>query len=254
MKPICLVLGAGAGIGGTVAKKFAKEGFHSCLCRRSDQKGLDQLVSDIEQEDGSATGYLINAIEDNVLEELILKIEKDIGPIEVLVYNLGAQTGMKLLNETSLKEFEWGWRMANLGLFRVAKVLMPIMEDRNAGTFLVTSATAAMRGNKNQHSHAAAMGGRRLLCQTLNAEFAPKGIHIAHIVVDGMVDAPDTLGKMLGKELFQQLRETKGMEHDGLILPTSVADTYYYISQQHRSAWTHEIDIRAFSDIAWWNS
>ena len=254
MKPVCLVLGAGAGIGGTVAKKFAKEGFHSCLCRRSDQKGLDKLVSDVEQEDGSATGYLINAIEDNVLEELILKIEKDIGPIEVLVYNLGAQTGMKLLNETSLKEFEWGWRMANLGLFRVAKVLMPIMEDRNAGTFLVTSATAAMRGNKNQHSHAAAMGGRRLLCQTLNAEFAPKGIHIVHIVVDGMVDAPDTLGKMLGKELFQQLRETKGMEHDGLILPTSVADTYYYISQQHRSAWTHEIDIRAFSDVAWWNS
>ena len=226
MKPVCLVLGAGAGIGGTVAKKFAKEGFHSCLCRRSDQKGLDQLVSDIEQEGGSATGYLINAIEDNVLEELILKIEQDIGPIEVLVYNLGAQTGMKLLNETSLKEFEWGWRMANLGLFRVAKVLMPIMEDRNAGTFLVTSATAAMRGNKNQHSHAAAMGGRRLVCQTLNAEFAPKGIHIVHIVVDGMVDAPDTLGKMLGEELFQQLRETKGMEHDGLILPTSVADTY----------------------------
>ena len=254
MKPVCLVLGAGAGIGGTVAKKFAKEGFHSCLCRRSDQKGLDQLVSDIEQEGGSATGYLINAIEDNVLEELILKIEKDIGPIEVLVYNLGAQTGMKLLNETSLKEFEWGWRMADLGLFRVAKVLIPIMEERNAGTFLVTSATAAMRGNKNQHSHAAAMGGRRLLCQTLNAEFAPKGIHIVHIVVDGMVDAPDTLGKMLGEELFQQLRETKGMEHDGLILPTSVADTYYYLSQQHRSAWTHEIDIRAFSDIAWWNS
>ncbi len=254
MKPVCLVLGAGAGIGGTVAKKFAKEGFHSCLCRRSDQKGLDQLVSDIEQEGGSATGYLINAIEDNVLEELILKIEQDIGPIEVLVYNLGAQTGMKLLNETSLKEFEWGWRMADLGLFRVAKVLMPIMEDRNAGTFLVTSATAAMRGNKNQHSHAAAMGGRRLLCQTLNAEFAPKGIHIVHIVVDGMVDAPDTLGKMLGEELFQQLRETQGMQHDGLILPTSVADTYYYLSQQHRSAWTHEIDIRAFSDVAWWNS
>tara|TARA_B100000941_G_scaffold154134_1_gene109240 strand:+ start:393 stop:1157 length:765 start_codon:yes stop_codon:yes gene_type:complete len=254
MKPVCLVLGAGAGIGGTVAKKFAKEGYHSCLCRRSDQKGLDQLVSDIKQEGGSATGYLINAIEDNVLEELILKIEQDIGPIEVLVYNLGAQTGMKLLNETSLKEFEWGWRMADLGLFRVAKVLMPIMEDRNAGTFLVTSATAAMRGNKNQHSHAAAMGGRRLLCQTLNAEFAPKGIHIVHIVVDGMVDAPDTLGKMLGEELFQQLRETKGMEHDGLILPSSVADTYYYLSQQHRSAWTHEIDVRAFSDVAWWNS
>ena len=205
MKPVCLVLGAGAGIGGTVATKFAQEGYHSCLCRRSDQDGLDRLVSNIEEKGGSASGYLINAIEENILEDLILNIEKDVGPIEVLVYNLGAQTGMKLLYETTLKEFEWGWRMADLGLFRVAKVLMPIMEERGAGTFLVTSATAAMRGNKNQHSHAAAMGGRRMLCQTLNAEFASKGIHVAHIVVDGMVDAPDTLGKMLGEELFQQL-------------------------------------------------
>ena len=254
MKPVCLVLGAGAGIGGTVAKKFAIEGYHSCLCRRSDQGGLDKLVSSIEEAGGSATGYLVDAIEENVLEELIINIEKDVGPIEVLVYNLGAQSGMKLLHETTLKEFEWGWRMADLGLFRVAKVLMPIMEERGLGTFLVTSATAAMRGNKTQHSHAAAMGGRRMLCQTLNAEFAPKGIHVAHIVVDGMVDAPDTLGKMLGEELFKQLRETKGMEHDGLVLPESVAETYYYLSQQHRSAWSHEVDIRAFSDTAWWNS
>ena len=254
MKPVCLVLGAGAGIGGTVATKFAKEGYHSCLCRRSNQEGLDHLVKNIEEQGGSASGHLINAIEENVLEELIASVEKDIGSIEVLVYNLGAQTGMKLLNETTLKEFEWGWRMADLGLFRVAKVLMPIMEERGSGTLLVTSATAAMRGNKNQHSHAAAMGGRRMLCQTLNAEFSPKGIHVAHIVVDGMVDAPDTLGKMLGDELFQQLRETKGMEHDGLVLPESVAETYYYLSQQHRSAWSHEVDIRAFSDTAWWNS
>ena len=228
MKPVCLVLGAGAGIGGTVAKKFALEGYHSCLCRRSDQDGLNRLVSNIEEKGYSASGYLINAIEENVLEDLILNIEKDVGPIEVLIYNLGAQTGMKLLNETTLKEFEWGWRMADLGLFRVAKVLMPIMEDRGSGTLLVTSATAAMRGNKNQHSHAAAMGGRRMLCQTLNAEFASKGIHVAHIVVDGMVDAPDTLGKMLGEELFQQLRETKGMEHDGLLLPKEIAETYFH--------------------------
>src|SRR5210317_986943 len=253
MKPVCLVLGAGAGIGGTVAKKFALEGYHSCLCRRSDQDGLNRLVSNIEEKGGSASGYLINAIEENVLEDLILNIEKDLGPIEVLIYNLGAQTGMKLLNETTLKEFEWGWRMADLGLFRVAKVLMPIMEERGSGTLLVTSATAAMRGNKNQHSHAAAMGGRRMLCQTLNAEFASKGIHVAHVIVDGMVDAPDTLGKMLGEELFQQLREKRGGEHDGLMLPEKIAETYWHIAQQHRSVWTHELDLRAYSDTAWWN-
>ena len=203
MKPVCLVLGAGAGIGGTVAAKFATEGYHACLCRRSDQEGLDQMVKKIEEEGGTASGYLVNAIEENALEELIISIEKDHGPIEVLVYNLGAQSGMKLLQETSIKEFEWAWRIADLGLFRVAKTLMPLMEQRGSGTLLVTSATAAMRGNKNQHSHATAMGGRRMLCQTLNAEFAPKGIHVAHIVIDGMVDAPDTLGKMLGKEVFQ---------------------------------------------------
>jgi len=254
MKPVCLVLGAGAGIGGTVAAKFASEGYHACLCRRSDQAGLDQMVKNIEEEGGTASGYLINAIEENVLEELISSIEKDHGPIEVLVYNLGAQSGMKLLHETSIKEFEWAWRIADLGLFRVAKTLMPLMEQRGSGTLLVTSATAAMRGNKNQHSHATAMGGRRMLCQTLNAEFAPKGIHVAHIVIDGMVDAPDTLGKMLGEEVFQQLRESRGMEYDGLILPEKIADTYFHLAKQHRSAWTHEIDLRAFSDIAWWNS
>jgi len=253
MKPVCLVLGAGAGIGGTVATRFAQEGYHSCLCRRSDQKGLDKLVGNIEAEGGSASGYLLNAIEDNVIEDLITSIESEIGPIEVLVYNLGAQTGMKLLQETTHKEFEWGWRMANFGLFRAAKVVCPLMEERGKGTILVTSATAAMRGNKTQHSHASAMAGRRMLCQSLNAEFSSKGIHVAHIIIDGAVDAPDTLGKMLGPEMYKQLRETRGMEHDGLLLPAKIADTYLHLAQQHRSSWTHELDMRAFSDQAWWN-
>jgi len=253
MKPVCLVLGAGAGIGGTVATRFAQEGYHSCLCRRSDQKGLDKLVGNIEAEGGSASGYLLNAIEDNVIEDLITSIESEIGPIEVLVYNLGAQTGMKLLKETTHKEFEWGWRMANFGLFRAAKVVCPLMEERGKGTILVTSATAAMRGNKTQHSHASAMAGRRMLCQSLNAEFSSKGIHVAHIIIDGAVDAPDTLGKMLGPEMYKQLRETRGMEHDGLLLPAKIADTYLHLAQQHRSSWTHELDMRAFSDQAWWN-
>ena len=253
MKPVCLVLGAGAGIGGTVAAKFAKEGYHSYLCRRSDQEGLDRLIGNIKEAGGEASGCLMNAIEENSIEETITMIEKDIGPIEVLVYNLGAQTGMKLLDQTSYKEFEWGWRMASFGLFRAAKVLCPLIVERGKGNILVTSATAAMRGNKNQHSHAAAMGARRMLCQSLNAEFGRQGIHVAHIVVDGAVDAPDTLGKMLGPELYQQMRETRGMEHDGLILPEKVADTYYHLAQQHRSTWTHEIDIRSFSDLSWWN-
>lgn len=253
MKNVCLVIGAGAGIGGHVAKKFAHEGYHAVVCRRSDQEGLDKLVTEIQFSGGDATGMLLNAVNEDALETLITEVEKKIGPIDVVLFNLGAQIGNRSLEATTLKQFELGWRMATFGLFRLAKVLFPLMEKRGKGTVLVTSATAALRGNAGQHSHAAAMGGRRLLCQTLNAEYAPKGIHVAHIVVDGAVDAPDTLGKMLGAEMFQKLREARGLEHDGLLLPEKIADTYYHIAQQHRSVWTHELDLRSFSDLAWWN-
>ena len=253
MKPVCLIIGAGAGIGGNVGRRFAHEGYHAVLCRRSDQQGLDKLVEGIQAEGQDATGFLLNAVEADAIESTVDRVERDIGPIEVVVYNLGAQIGNRTLADTSYKAFEMGWRMATLGLFRLASSVLPLMEQRGAGTLLVTSATAAVRGNAGQHSHAAAMGGRRLLCQSLNAEFGPKGVHIAHILVDGAVDAPDTLGKMLGAEQFQALRETRGMEHDGLMLPEKIADTYLHLAQQHRSTWTHELDLRSFGDLAWWN-
>jgi NAD(P)-dependent dehydrogenase (short-subunit alcohol dehydrogenase family) len=252
-KPVCLILGAGAGIGGNVAKRFARDGYHACVARRSDKAGLDRLVADIEAAGGSATGFILNAVEADSIEGLVAHIESNIGPIEVAVFNLGAQIGDRSLANTSLKAFEMGWRLATFGLFRLASVLFPYMEQRGKGVLLVTAATAAMRGNAGQHSHASAMAGRRMLCQSLNAQFASKGIHVVHILIDGAVDAPDTLGKMLGPERFQALRERKGLEHDGLLLPAEVANTYFYLAHQHRSAWTHELDLRAYSDLAWWN-
>lgn len=253
MKPVCLVIGAGAGIGGNVAQRFAHAGYHAVLCRRSDADGLGRMVEQIAADGGEASGFLLNAVEPDSIEERVAATEADIGPIEVVVYNLGAQIGDRSLQDTSYRAFEMGWRLATFGLFRLASAVCPLMAERGKGTLLVTSATAAVRGNAGQHSHAAAMGGRRMLCQTLNAEFAPKGIHVAHVLIDGAVDAPDTLGRMLGPEKFQALRETRGMEHDGLILPARVAETYFHIAQQHRSAWSHEIDVRAFSDRPWWN-
>ncbi len=253
MKKVCLVIGAGAGIGGTVGKKFASEGYHAALCRRSDEQGLQRLVQDIEDSGGSASGHMLNATDEGAIEGVIEEIEQEVGPIHVVLYNLGAQIGNRSLEDTPLKVFSLGWQMATFGLFRLAKVVFPLMESRGGGTLLVTSATASVRGNAGQHSHAAAMGGRRLLCQTLNAEYASKGIHVAHILIDGAVDAPDTLGKMLGPERFQQLREARGLDKDGLLLPEKMAETYFHVSQQHRSAWTHELDLRAFSDLAWWN-
>ena len=253
MQPVCLVIGAGAGIGGNVARRFARDGYHAVLCRRTDEAGLRALVAGITADGGSASGFLLNAVEPDSIEERIADVEANIGPIEVVVYNLGAQIGNRALADTSYKAFERGWRMATFGLFRAAASVCPHMVERGKGTILVTSATAAVRGNREQHSHAAAMGGRRMLCQSLNAEFSARGVHVVHILIDGAVDAPDTLGKMLGPEAFQKLREERGLEHDGLLVPAKIAETYFHLAHQHRSAWTHELDLRSFSDLAWWN-
>ena len=146
-KPVCLVIGAGAGIGGHVGKLFAQNGYHACLCRRTDGDGLNRIVDDIRAAGGEASGYLLNVVEADSLENLIDKIEDETGPIEVVVYNLGAQIGHRPLAEIAHKTFEMGWRLGTFGLYRVAYKLFPRMVARGGGTLLVTSATAAMRGN-----------------------------------------------------------------------------------------------------------
>jgi len=249
-KKVFLVIGAGAGIGGHVAKRFAQGGYHAVLARRSDEEGLQKLVDQIGDAGGEASGRLLDAADDGSIEELIEQVERDVGPIECAMYNLGAQIGNRTLANTPHKTFELGWRLGTFGLFRLASALTPLMVERGSGTILVTSATAAVRGNTGQHSHAAAMGGRRMLCQTLNAEFASQGIHVAHVVVDGSVNAPDTLGKLLGDK-FDAYKDSKG--DDGVIEPAAVAETYWHIAHQPRNCWTHEVDIRPWTDTPWWN-
>ena len=100
-KPVCLVLGAGAGIGGNVAKRFAREGYHAVLARRSDQQGLDRLVGEIEADGGSADGLIVNAVLEDSIERLVETVETDIGPIEVAIFNLGAQIGSRTLRENT---------------------------------------------------------------------------------------------------------------------------------------------------------
>lgn len=253
-KPVFLVIGAGAGIGGNAAVRFAAGGYHAVLARRSDADGLARIVSQIEAAGGAASGTLLNAAEDGSIEELVERTERDIGPIHAALYNLGAQIGNRALEQTPHRIFELGWRLGTYGVFRLAHALFPHMVERAKtgahGTLLVTSATAAVRGNAGQHSHAAAMGGRRMLCQTLNAEFAPQGVHVAHVIVDGPVDAPDTLGKLLGDK-FDAFKQAKGS--NGVIDPAELAETYWHLAHQPRNCWTHEVDVRPWTDTPWWN-
>eukprot|EP00547_Thalassionema_nitzschioides_P018907 CAMPEP_0194241316 /NCGR_PEP_ID=MMETSP0158-20130606/7218_1 /TAXON_ID=33649 /ORGANISM="Thalassionema nitzschioides, Strain L26-B" /LENGTH=262 /DNA_ID=CAMNT_0038976181 /DNA_START=8 /DNA_END=796 /DNA_ORIENTATION=+ len=246
---VILVIGAGAGIGVNVAKRFAQQGYHACLCRRSDDQGLKASIQSIQAAGGSADGFQLDVTKPDAIEHLVNRIEQEIGPIQVCVYNLGAQIGNRSLENTTYKQFEMGWRLGTFGLFRLSKCLLPHMVERGSGTLLVTSATSAVRGNRGQHSHAAAMGGRRLLCQTLNAEYASKGIHVAHILIDGAVDAPDTLGKMIGSKQLDEMRD-----RNLLMDPKSIADTYWHIAQQPSSTRTFELDLRNHTDVAWWNS
>lgn len=254
LKPVFLVIGAGAGIGGQAAKRFAAGGFHAVMARRSDAAGLSRMVEEIKAAGGDASGTLLNAAHDGAIEELVALTERDIGPIRCALYNLGAQIGNRSLADTPHRTFELGWRLGTYGVFRLAHALFPFMVERAKtgahGTLLVTSATAAVRGNAGEHSHAPAMGGRRMLCQTLNAEFAPQGVHVAHVVVDGAVDAPDTLGKLMG-ERFEAFKQGKGP--DGIIDPAALAETYWHLAHQPRNCWSHEIEVRPWTDVAWWN-
>ena len=130
MKPVCLVIGAGAGIGGHVGKRFALAGHHAVLCRRSDEEGLRKLVASIEADGGSASGFLLDAAKEDSIEERVAAVEADIGPIEVVLFNLGAQIGNRSLGDTSYKAFELGWRLATFALFRLASSLFPKMVER----------------------------------------------------------------------------------------------------------------------------
>ena len=224
------------------------------LCRRSDEEGLNRSVARIVEDGGAASGFLLNAVAPDAIEERIAVVEADIGPIEVAVYNLGAQIGDRSLAETSHKVFELGWRLGTFGLFRLASAVCPLMEQRGRGTILVTSSTAAMRGNQGPALPCGRHGRAAHALPEPQCGVRPQGHpRGAHVIIDGMVDAPDTLGRMLGDEAFQRLRQERGLEHDGLLLPAEIADTYFQLARQHRSAWTHEIDLRAFSDTPWWN-
>lgn len=248
---VCLVIGAGAGIGVHVARRFSRAGLVACIVRRSEGEDLQHAVEAIRAEGGEAQGYLKNVVEPGAIEGLVSIIEADVGEIQVAIYNLGAQIGSRTLESTSLKAFELGWKLGCEGLFRLAKAVAPHMSSRGRGSLLVTSSTAAVRGNAGQHSHAAAMGARRNLCQSLHHELGPKGIHVCHFIVDGAVNSPDTLGKLLGRDAFEKWIADAG---DGVLSPVEIAETFFHVATQHRSAWTFELDLRPYNVPPWWNS
>ncbi|CAJ0704771.1 SDR family oxidoreductase [Ralstonia holmesii] len=229
-----LVIGAGDATGGAIARRFAREGYIACVTRRSADK-LQPLVEAIRAEGGRAQGFASDARKEDDVIKLVDDIERDVGPIEVMVFNIGANVPSSILEETARKYFKI-WEMACFSGFLAGREVAKRMVTRGRGTILFTGATAGMRGAANFAAFAGAKHALRALAQSMARELGPKGIHVAHVVVDGAIDTAFI------RENFPERYALK--DQDGILNPEHIAENYWYLHTQPRDAWTHELDLR----------
>jgi len=233
-KKAALIVGAGDATGGAIARRFAREGYIACVTRRSADK-LQPLVEAIRAEGGQAQGFASDARKEEDVIKLVDDIERDVGPIEVMVFNIGANVPSSILEETARKYFKV-WEMACFSGFLAGREVAKRMVSRGRGTILFTGATAGLRGSANFAAFAGAKHALRALAQSMARELGPKGIHVAHVVVDGAIDTEFI------RENFPERYALK--EQDGILNPEHIAENYWYLHTQPRDAWTHELDLR----------
>lgn len=229
-----LVVGAGDATGGAIARRFAREGFVACVTRRSADK-LEPLVAQIRDEGGEAHGFGSDARKEVDVETLVAHIEREIAPIEVAVFNIGANVRFTIA-ETTERVYRKVWEMAALAGFLMGREVTKAMLPRGRGTILFTGATASLRGSAGFAAFAGAKHALRALAQSMARELGPEGIHVAHVVIDGAIDT------RFIAENFPERYALK--ERDGILGPDAIAENYWNLHCQQRSAWTHELDLR----------
>lgn len=229
-----LVIGAGDATGGAIARRFAREGFATCVVRRHADK-LAPLVDAIVAAGGVAHPFGVDARDEEAVVAMVDAIERDIGPIDVYVFNIGANVPASILDETARKFFKV-WEMACLAGFLTAREVAKRMVLRGRGTMLFTGATASLRGSAHFAAFAGAKHALRALAQSMARELGPKGIHVAHVVIDGAIDTEFI------RTQFPDRYAKKG--DDGILDPEHVAENYWYLHRQPRDAWTFELDLR----------
>jgi len=233
-----LVIGAGDATGGAIARRFAREGFIACVTRRHADK-LQPLIERIQSEGGSAHGFGSDARDEAQMAELVAKIERDIAPIDVAVFNIGANVRFDIA-ETTERVYRKVWEMGALAGFLMGREAARVMTPRGRGTILFTGATSSLRGSAGFAAFAGAKHALRALAQSMARELGPKGIHVAHVVIDGAIDTEFI------RENFPERYALK--ERDGILDPDAIADNYWLLHQQQRSAWTHELDLRPWME------
>jgi NAD(P)-dependent dehydrogenase (short-subunit alcohol dehydrogenase family) len=237
-KKVALVIGAGDGTGGAIAKRFAREGFVACVTRRNGEL-LQPLLDEIHAACGEALGFGSDARREEDVASLVEQIETSVGPIEVFVFNVGANVPCSILDETPRK-FLKIWELACFGGFLTAQAVARRMVRRGRGTLLFTGATASVRGGAGFAAFAGAKHALRALAQSMARELGPKNIHVAHVIIDGAIDTAFI------KETMPEVYAKK--ESDGILNPEHIADAYWYLHTQPRDAWTFEMDLRPWGE------
>jgi NAD(P)-dependent dehydrogenase (short-subunit alcohol dehydrogenase family) len=231
---VCCVIGAGDATGSAIARRFAKEGFTVCVARRNED-ALQPLVQQIHADGGRAIALGLDARREDQVTRFFDRVQQEVGPIEAVVFNVGGNVRFPILETTAQKYFKV-WEMCAMAGFLVGREATRVMLTRGRGTLLFTGATASVRGAEGFAAFAGGKAALRALAQSMARELGPKGIHVAHVIIDGLIDTA------FARENFAQRVAEVGP--DGILNPDHIAEAYWWLHQQPRDAWTFELDLR----------
>lgn len=238
--PVCLVIGAGQGVGGAIARAFAADGFSVCMTRRARSlPELEKLADSIRADGGIAHAFGVDARSEEETVALFDRIEAEIGPIDVVVFNIGANVRFGV-RETTARVFTKVWEMACFAGFLAGREAARVMVPRGRGTIIFTGATASLRGRSGFAAFAAAKHGLRAVAQAMARELGPQGLHVAHVICDGAIDG--SFIRSMTDDVDTLL------EGDRILKPHEIAQNYLWLHRQPRSAWTHEVDLRPWQE------
>ncbi len=233
-----LIIGAGDATGGAIARRLAREGLVACVVRRNGDK-LAPLVAQIEAEGGAARAFGVDAREEDAVISLFDTIERDVAPLEIVVFNIGANVNFPI-RDTTARVYRKVWEMACFAGFLIGREAARKMVPRQRGTIVFTGASASLRGRSGFAAFSSAKHALRALAQSMAKELGPEGVHVAHVVIDGAIDTPWI------RENFPYRAALKSRE--GILEPEAIAEMYWMLHRQPRNAWTHELDLRPWME------
>ena len=239
MSGTVIVIGAGAsnGVGGALTRKFAGEGHHVIVAGRTQEK-VEALASEVTASGGSAEGFVVDVTSESA-QDALFEHAKGKAPLSAVLYNAG-NNAIIPFEQLDAETFEAFWRVGCFGGFLTAQRAIPILAAQGDGSLFFTGASGSMRGRANFAHFASMKAGLRMLAQSLAREFGPKGVHVAHFIIDGVID-----GEMVRSRFGEYLDQ---LGEDGGLSPDAIAEAYWFVHTQARSAWTHEIDLRPFKE------